>query len=169
MKLYLSQAPPKMTNPPNKESSSKSSPIPISRHLTAFGAKLSKVVSKDADRASLASTLVEDYDPNLRPRAQSSGRGGLGNIRPNFGSASTFADAPPSVPRGRDTAPKKISTGRGGAGNFRESSSSPAAETTPRTDSTSPDTNYSSGRGGLGNISRAREKDQTGSENSKTR
>ncbi|SJL02147.1 uncharacterized protein ARMOST_05473 [Armillaria ostoyae] len=101
---------------------------------------------------------------------QSSGRGGLGNIRPS----STSRDRPVGGPddysstRGREPAiePTKVySTGRGGAGNIRSPSrdhkehigpDSHEREIVREHDRVEKDAPHSFGRGGLGNISRSR-------------
>ncbi|KAF8810917.1 hypothetical protein BYT27DRAFT_7185238 [Phlegmacium glaucopus] len=105
---------------------------------------------------------------------QSTGRGGIGNIR----QASLSRDARPesgpddfSVTRGREaiTNPKQIfSTGRGGVGNLR--SPSRDVHKNPASDSVEEDVireykasqegaPVSTGRGGLGNINRSRSRD----------
>ncbi|KAK0453792.1 hypothetical protein EV421DRAFT_1766433 [Armillaria borealis] len=101
---------------------------------------------------------------------RSSGRGGLGNIRPS----STSRDRPVGGPddysstRGREPAiePTKVySTGRGGAGNIRSPSrdhkehigpDSHEREIVREHDRVEKDAPHSFGRGGLGNISRSR-------------
>ncbi|KAK0206699.1 hypothetical protein DFS33DRAFT_1316438 [Desarmillaria ectypa] len=101
---------------------------------------------------------------------QSSGRGGLGNIRPT----STSRDRPIGGPddfsstRGREPAiePTKVySTGRGGVGNIRSPSRDHKEHVGPdyyereivrEHDRAEKDAPHSFGRGGLGNISRSR-------------
>ncbi|KAK0461985.1 uncharacterized protein EV420DRAFT_1528228 [Desarmillaria tabescens] len=101
---------------------------------------------------------------------QSSGRGGLGNIRPTSTSRDRPVDGPDdfSSTRGREPAiePTKIySTGRGGAGNIRSPSRDHKEHIGPdrhereivrEHDRLEKDAPHSFGRGGLGNISRSR-------------
>ncbi|KIY69738.1 hypothetical protein CYLTODRAFT_430286 [Cylindrobasidium torrendii FP15055 ss-10] len=108
--------------------------------------------------------------PYLTVTQQSSGRGGLGNMRALSSSIERPVDGPDdfSIPRGREPTVQTAhvySTGRGGAGNMR----SPSRDV----DHVGPDARereivneyerresidavHSSGRGGLGNMSRSR-------------
>lgn len=119
---------------------------------------------------SLHFTTMADRSQSRGREFQSSGRGGLGNIRPS----STSRDRPVGGPddfsstRGREPAiePTKIySTGRGGAGNIRSPSRDHKEHIGPDThereivrehDRVEKDAPHSFGRGGLGNISRSR-------------
>ncbi|KAK0490136.1 hypothetical protein EDD18DRAFT_1187022 [Armillaria luteobubalina] len=144
------------------------------RGMSALGAKINRALSGESnkkrpgDRESLASTLVDqpNVPTNGRKPLASFGRGGLGNIRPQ--PSPPLPQSPPdeSELRGRDRTinpniqhQKLFSTGRGGAGNFRAAKQSKSSEGESR----------SSGRGGLGNITRiggAREPSTTSKNNS---
>jgi hypothetical protein len=108
-----------------------------------------------------------------REPMQSSGRGGLGNIRPSSTSrdSSQVLDGPDdfSPTRGREPVSEHhqpYSTGRGGAGNVRSPSREPSKThpTIPedeqdlirRRNQTDAEAVHSTGRGGLGNINRSR-------------
>ncbi|KAF8880105.1 hypothetical protein CPB84DRAFT_1687717, partial [Gymnopilus junonius] len=107
---------------------------------------------------------------------QSTGRGGMGNIR----QASLSRDARPttgpddfSVTRGRERManPNQVfSTGRGGAGNLRSPSRDPQVQASPKLEAAEKEVIreyvasqesaiHSTGRGGLGNMSRSRSRD----------
>ncbi|KAF8157263.1 hypothetical protein B0H34DRAFT_849518 [Crassisporium funariophilum] len=98
-----------------------------------------------------------------REAFQSTGRGGIGNIRQTSLSRDARPDSGPddfSTTRGREPlgSPTQIySTGRGGAGNIR----SPSRDVSrpPNVDVLEED--VSTGRGGLGNINRSRSRDPT--------
>ncbi|KAF8956900.1 hypothetical protein BDZ97DRAFT_1849317 [Flammula alnicola] len=122
-------------------------------------------------------TETERSTSRGREAFQSTGRGGLGNIRQTSASRDARPDSGPddfSVTRGREPVPSQhqvYSTGRGGAGNLR----SPSRDTSKAR----PDSNeqevireyvvahenapFSSGRGGVGNINRSRSRDPSGS------
>ncbi|KAG7441827.1 uncharacterized protein BT62DRAFT_923051 [Guyanagaster necrorhizus] len=139
--------------------------------MSAFGAKINRALSGESDknrprnRESFASTLVEPPSgptTGRKPLA-SFGRGGLGNIRPQPSPPLPHSPPDESEPRGRDRTvnphiqhQKLVSTGRGGAGNFRTASNSPHDDINIiRKQSKSSDgESRSSGRGGLGNITR---------------
>ncbi|ESK91997.1 hypothetical protein Moror_10363 [Moniliophthora roreri MCA 2997] len=115
-----------------------SSPSPrgrntLSNQISSIGAKINRALSGDrlgrfdADRESLASTVVSD-GANANERSvsrgrqgfSSSGRGGIGNIHQNASTSPVGGLG--DVVRGRDRGPdpdRVISTGRGGIGNIR--------------------------------------------------
>jgi hypothetical protein len=136
-------------------------------------------LSRGEDEKSLsASTLIDGGSVTARSVSRgrdsfhSSGRGGIGNIRPSPSrDAPRPADGPDdfSVTRGRETTPNHAvgivySTGRGGAGNMRSPSRQPETpaiqeeeeEIMRRYAESNVDAPRSSGRGGAGNISTSR-------------
>ncbi|KAF9523686.1 hypothetical protein CPB83DRAFT_839520 [Crepidotus variabilis] len=109
----------------------------------------------------------------------SSGRGGIGNIRPSSNSRDTRPTTGPddfSQTRGREpriqAATEQIfSTGRGGAGNMRSPSRDPASPTAAsereneiirKSIAAEENAPHSSGRGGLGNITGNRSRSRDG-------
>jgi len=111
-----------------------------------------------------------------RERYQSSGRGGLGNIRPSSVSRDTRTESGPddfSVTRGREpiSHPTQIfSTGRGGAGNLRSPSRDGQKTRDVEEDviireyrMSQEGAPVSTGRGGIGNISRSRSREPAAS------
>ncbi|KAJ6574567.1 hypothetical protein B0H19DRAFT_1124819 [Mycena capillaripes] len=113
-----------------------------------------------------------------REALTSSGRGGLGNMRPSSNSQDRPVDGPDdfSSTRGREPAvaiSELRSTGRGGAGNFRSPSRDPVDDRDVRTgserdmirahESREREAVHSTGRGGAGNMSGSRERSQLGS------
>ncbi|SJK99129.1 uncharacterized protein ARMOST_02416 [Armillaria ostoyae] len=141
------------------------------RGMSALGAKINRALSGESnknrpgDRESFASTLVDQpsVPPNGRKPLASFGRGGLGNIRPQ--PSPSIPQSPPdeSELRGRDRTvnpniqhQKLFSTGRGGAGNFRAASNSPHEDINiiRKQSKSNEGESRSSGRGGLGNITR---------------
>ncbi|CAA7268549.1 unnamed protein product [Cyclocybe aegerita] len=156
--------------------------ISLSSKISALGAKLGRTLTHGADGGEENDSIAPIYSRTERSTSrgrdafQSTGRGGLGNIR----QASLSRDRPEtgpddfSVTRGREPIahPNEVfSTGRGGAGNIRSPSRDPSKPSAP-VDSTEQDVieKYvasqegaarSSGRGGLGNIARSRSRDPT--------
>ncbi|KAH8832569.1 hypothetical protein DL96DRAFT_664571 [Flagelloscypha sp. PMI_526] len=109
-----------------------------------------------------------------RDNYTSSGRGGLGNIRPASQSRDRPTDGPDdfSSTRGRELPPasttnKIISTGRGGLGNLRSPSRDAAAPINDQEElrilrehsQEKRDAPISTGRGGAGNINRSRSRE----------
>ncbi|KAF8879516.1 hypothetical protein CPB84DRAFT_1687917 [Gymnopilus junonius] len=130
---------------------------------------------------------VERSQSRGREPFHSTGRGGIGNIRLSSASRDTRPSTGPddfSITRGREPIPHQhqqlnqaFSTGRGGAGNLRSPSRDPHAPTTTaiaEADAAEQEvireyvaahegTVHSSGRGGLGNITRSRSRDPAAS------
>jgi len=149
--------------------------------MTAIGARLRALSTDEGDSASVAETLVDKPDSPSdstrrsvsrgRDAFQSSGRGGIGNIRRSSQSRDARSvDGPDDISftRGREPAvhPDRVfSVGRGGAGNIRP----PSRDARGDTDTAEAEhqarlvrehaeatTVHSSGRGGAGNISGSR-------------
>ncbi|KJA16534.1 hypothetical protein HYPSUDRAFT_58156 [Hypholoma sublateritium FD-334 SS-4] len=149
----------------------------LGKKISALGARLTRTLShpeenrEEEERYSLVSDEPPSYynDERSRDAFQSTGRGGLGNIRQASLSRAGRPDGGPddfSPTRGRevlaDHAPTTIfSTGRGGAGNLRSPSRDSALARDPVEQDVirkyivaHEDAPVSSGRGGIGNISR---------------
>lgn len=155
----------------------------FSNKISAIGAKISRTLSSDAtlggDDREPESVLSEKNRSVSRGRDvyQSSGRGGIGNIRSTSVSRERRPEDGPddfSHSRGREPGPgftqmgKNFSTGRGGAGNIRSPSrDAPQSPLTPELReralaeeeriikahaAAELDAPHSTGRGGAGNI-----------------
>ncbi|PBK90928.1 hypothetical protein ARMGADRAFT_1166592 [Armillaria gallica] len=138
------------------------------RGMSALGAKINRALSGESnknrpgDRESFASTLVDQpsVPTNGRKPLASFGRGGLGNIRPQ--PSPPIPQSPPdeSELRGRDRTVnphiQQQKASRGGAGNFRTASNSPDEDINivRKQSKSNEGESRSSGRGGLGNITR---------------
>lgn len=154
---------------PTPSSSSSARRLSLSQRIANLGAKLARTETETTTVA--ATTQLKERSQSRGREAFSTGRGGLGNLRPSSASTSrTRPDElghlrPPSRvrpdgladSRGREAAlnsTRNYSTGRGGAGNIR----SPSRDTAQPVHeiiiaaaaSTEP---HSSGRGGIGNFS----------------
>ncbi|KAK7437931.1 hypothetical protein VKT23_018366 [Stygiomarasmius scandens] len=167
----------------------------LSNQLHTISAKLNRVlVSREQgedtfDRESLASTVVErpGYDRSVsrgREGYRSSGRGGMGNIKPPPAAENESYTVP--VPRGRDPTVQferqaTFSTGRGGAGNINRPPPSSQENDTgndvltempsftteaarSRSQGSPSQRALSTGRGGAGNIIRKGEPSTTSAE-----
>jgi len=155
--------------------------LSLSSKLSVLGAKLNRTFSGDhtlvdGDRRSIDSTMLgSDKDRSLsrgREAFQSSGRGGLGNIRQASASREARTDGADDFysSRGREPIPaatRLFSTGRGGAGNIRSPSRdinkaplgpelTEAEEAAIRGHAAAHETLHSTGRGGVGNIGTSR-------------
>ncbi|KAF8147707.1 hypothetical protein B0H34DRAFT_785807 [Crassisporium funariophilum] len=164
--------------------------ISLTNKISALGAKLGRTLSHSSDSPSQKSEEYDFVAPILaktnndrsvsrgREAFQSTGRGGLGNIRQTSLSRDARPDSGPddfSITRGREplSSPtqKVYSTGRGGAGNIRspsrDVSKPPAVETVNEDDvikeykASQEGAAFSTGRGGLGNIDRSRSREPT--------
>lgn len=175
-----------------QNSQSPSRRLSLSDKISALGAKISRSLStidpslQDEDRDSVVSDLPmingQQKDRSLsrgRDAFQSTGRGGLGNIRQASLSRDARPDSGPddfSTTRGREPVPgahKDVySTGRGGVGNLRspsrDASRPPAVpdiaeqEALENYAATHQDVVHSTGRGGAGNFNRSRSRDPAG-------
>ncbi|KAI0271382.1 hypothetical protein BC834DRAFT_439621 [Gloeopeniophorella convolvens] len=166
----------------NRQPSPTNAKSSISSQITAFGAKLTKVLTGESPSSTLPPVGSSAKDPDDRRSVsrgrsfQSSGRGGAGNIHTSSPSRDPArpSDGPDdfSVTRGREprnlyNPDKTVSTGRGGAGNIR----SPSRDVGSNAIAEEKQAEYekslvrnseaaraaaprSSGRGGAGNIAR---------------
>ncbi|KAG5635463.1 hypothetical protein H0H81_011158 [Sphagnurus paluster] len=172
----------------HSSASSISRRISFSAAISAFGAKIARTLSQD-DTTTLGGDAPAPVPPVLGERslsrgrevyvrlllpsllhtkpAQSSGRGGAGNIHRASASKSVSPDAAATTPtRGREPVPAALksptptqifSTGRGGAGNIRSPSREPVSASAAVAEETVPARGrehhpFSTGRGGAGNI-----------------
>jgi len=148
----------------------------LAQQMSAIGARVTRALSKDkGDDISVAETTSLGPDSPINPDRrsvsrgrdafQSSGRGGIGNIRRSSQSRDARpADGPDdfSPTRGREPLvhPDRIySVGRGGAGNIRSPSQEPSKDVAEADhqarlvrEHAEATTMHSSGRGGAGNI-----------------
>lgn len=156
----------------------------LGSRISAIGARLTRRLSnadsqqygseeQDSISPILARTRTDTTERSIsrgREGFTSTGRGGIGNIRPTSQSRDARPETGPddfSPIRGRELAdPSQVfSTGRGGAGNLRSPSRDPAVvdfaeqELIKQYSASTENALYSTGRGGIGNINRSRSRE----------